>query len=518
MSSADAPRSAPSSTTPRRATPREWAALAVLTLPVLLISVDMTVLGFAVPHLSRDLAPTSVQLLWIVDVYALVLASLLVTMGALGDRVGRRNLLMVGAAGFGVASLAAAFAPNAEAMIAARALLGLAGSTLMPSTLALIRNIFRDDVQRKFAIAVWSSALAGGSALGPVLGGALLEFFWWGSLFLINVPVTVLTLVLTPFLVREYRAAHPAPIDAASALLVSATVFPAVYGVKKLAEQGLAPVPLMLVAVGVFFGCVFVRRQLRRDNPMLDMRLFTIRAFSVGVWLNLLTLFTMIAGLFFLTQFLQIVLGISPLRAGLALLPGLMLSIVASFLAVGAATRLGFRGTLTAGLTLMAGGFAVLSQLPQGSAAVAVAGFALICFGMGLTQTLTNDAVVGSVPEERVGAASAVSETGYELGAALGIAILGSVLWASYASAIRNVDGVPGEAMETARDTLGGAVHTAESLAPEAANALVTAAHVAFVDAIHVTSTVAAVILALAAIHTAWVLRPAAPAPDRAPR
>ncbi|WP_232524270.1 MFS transporter [Nocardiopsis gilva] len=473
----------------------------------MLISVDMTVLGFAVPHLSEDLAPTSVQLLWIVDVYSFVLAALLVTMGALGDRVGRRNLLMLGAAGFGAASLAAAFAPSAEVMIAARALLGLAGSTLMPSTLALIRNIFRDNVQRKFAIAVWSSALAGGSALGPVLGGTLLEFFWWGSLFLINVPVTALILVLTPFLVREYRATHPASIDAVSALLVAAAMFPAVYGVKKLAEHGPALLPVVSVATGVLFGYVFVRRQLRSENPMLDVRLFTIRAFSVGVWLNLITLFTMIAALFFLTQFLQIVLGISPLWSGLALLPGLTLAIAASLLAVGAAARVGFRGTLTAGLALMAVGFMVLTQLPQGSAAVAAVGFAFICFGMGLTQTLTNDAVVGSVPEQRAGAASAVSETGYELGAALGIAILGSVLWASYSSKLHDVPGVPGGAMESARDTLGGAVQAAESLAPDAANGLVSAAHIAFVDAIHVTSAVAAGILVLAAVHTAWTLR-----------
>ncbi|WP_433871542.1 MFS transporter [Saccharopolyspora sp. CA-218241] len=505
MTAADT--SPPSPTEADRATARDWAALAVLVLPVLLISVDMTVLGFAVPHLSADLSPSSVELLWIVDIYSFVLAALLIPMGTLGDRIGRRTLLLLGSAGFGAASLIAAYAPSAEVMLVARALLGVAGSTLMPSTLSLVRHLFRDDRQRRLAIAVWSSALAAGSALGPLVGGALLEFFWWGSLFLVNVPITALVLVLAPLLVRECRAARPGSLDLLSALLVAATTFPAVYAIKDLAAHGPSPLPFLLIAAGAVAGLAFVRRQLRNDNPMLDVRLFANREFSVGASLNLVTLFAMIAALFFLTQFLQSVVDLSPLWAGLSLLPAFVLTIAASFLAVGLANHLGLRGTLVVGLLIMAVGFALLLRLDQGTALLAIGGFALICFGMGLTQTLTNNAVLTSAPEDRAGSASAVSETGYELGAALGIAVLGSVLSAVYRAELPPVPGIPEVAMESARDTLGGAVSTAAAFPAELSHDLLEAARSAFVNAVHVTSSVAAVILVVAAALTAWVLR-----------
>ncbi|NLU68816.1 MFS transporter [Streptomyces sp. HNM0574] len=501
-------QTSPEASAPALAGPREWAALAVLTLPVLLISVDMTVLGFAVPHLSEDLSPDAGQLLWIVDIYSFMLAALLVTMGALGDRIGRRRLLLLGTFGFGLASVAAAFAPSTEVMIAARALLGLAGGTLMPSTLSLIRGMFPDETQRKLAIAVWSSALSAGSALGPLLGGALLEFFWWGSLFLINAPVTLLILVLAPVLVRESRASRPGAIDPVSVLLSVAAMFPFVYGIKKLAEEGAAPLPLACLAVGIAAGTAFVRRQLRRDEPLLDVRLFAEPKFSVGVGLNLVTLFAMIGALFFLTQYLQIVLGISPFQAGLVLLPGMLLAIAAGFLAVGASQRAGLRAVLTAGLVLMATGFGFLMLLPPDSGVLTAAGgFALICFGMGLTQTLTNDAVLSAAPEDRAGAASAVSETGYELGAALGIAVLGSILSASYRSGLDSAPGVPESALTAARDTLGGAESAAAGLSDEAGATLLDTAHTAFVDGIHVTSAVAAALLIAAAAATAVTLR-----------
>ncbi|MEV3873598.1 MFS transporter [Streptomyces sp. NPDC049906] len=501
--------------------PREWAGLAVLTLPVLLISIDMTILGFAVPRLSEDLDPGAGQLLWIVDVYSFVLAALLVTLGALGDRIGRRRLLVLGAAGFGIASVLAAFAPSAEVMIAARALLGLAGGTLMPSTLSLIRSMFPDATQRAFAVAVWSSALAAGSALGPVLGGVLLEFFWWGSLFLVNVPVIVLILVLAPLLVPESKAVAPGRLDPVSVLLSAAAMLPAVYGIKKIAEHGPGPLPLALIAVGVVCGVLFVRRQTSREDPMLDMGLFRHPTFSVGVALNLITLFVMVAALFFLTQYLQIVLDVPPIRAGLVLLPGMLLTIAASFVAVRAAARSGLTAVLGTGLLLMAGGFVLLALLPVESGVVlAASGFALVCFGMGLIQTLSNDAVLSAAPEDRAGAASAVSETGYELGAALGIAVLGSVLTASYRAGLADdVPGVPQDALSTARDTLGGAVDAASALPDGAASALLDAARTAFVDAVRTTSTTAAVLLLAAALATVLALRarrpePSAGAPD----
>lgn len=502
------PRTALSGDGGPSAGPRAWAALGVLVLPVLLISVDMTVLSFAVPHIGRDLAPDAVQMLWIVDVYSFVLAAVLVTMGAVGDRVGRRRLLVWGAAGFGIASAAAAFAPTVGALIAARALLGLAGATLMPATLSLIRDLFEDARQRKIAIAVWSSALSAGAALGPVLGGTLLEYFWWGSLFLINVPVTVLVLVLVPVLVPRDRVRGTGTVDLASAGLLALAMFPTVYGVKELAAHGVQGQHLALVLLGLCLGALFVRRQLRLADPLLDVRLFRLPRFTVGVSLNFVTLFAMVAALFFLTQYLQITLGITPLHAGLALLPGMLLAIAGSFLAVALVRRAGLAGVLVLGLALMITGFLVLAHLPMGGAAAqAASGFAVLGLGMGLIQSLTNDAVLTEAPPERAGAASAVSETGYELGAALGVAVLGSVLLATYRNALEVGTAVAGALTSTAQSGPAGASEVAEGLPPVAAAELSAAAEAAFLHGIRTTGLVGAAILLVAACLTVLLLR-----------
>ncbi|WP_374058245.1 MFS transporter [Marinitenerispora sediminis] len=503
---------APSVTTraqvPATAGPREWLGLAVLTLPVLLIAVDMTVLGFAVPYLSADLAPTGTQLLWIVDLYSFVLAGLLVTMGTLGDRIGRRRLLMIGAAGFGAASLLAALAPSAEVLIAARALLGLAGATLMPSTLSLIRNLFLDRRQRLLAIAAWASMFSAGSALGPLVGGWLLEHFYWGSVFLINLPVMALILVLTPMLVPESRDPAPGRYDLPSAALSLLAVLPVVYGVKKLAEGGSPLVAAASVAVGAAVGYVFVRRQLRLPDPMIDVRLFRNRAFGVAVATNLMVVFAMVSALFFLTQYLQLVLGMSPIRAGLVLLPGIVLSVAAHFVAVAVARRLSMGAAILTGLALAAAGFAVFTQLPLAGGTLLVAGgFAAISAGVGLSDTLTNDAIMAAAPPSRAGAAAAISETAYELGGALGVAVLGSVLTAVYRTLLTAPDGVSEPALDAARETLGGAVTAAERLPSGEAAALMDAARLAFTEGIHVTSAIAAVIVLCAAVQAGLLLR-----------
>ncbi|GAA3748046.1 DHA2 family multidrug resistance protein-like MFS transporter [Spinactinospora alkalitolerans] len=491
-----------------KAGPREWGALAVLALPVLLISVDMTVLGFAVPALSEELAPTGTQLLWIVDIYSFVLAGLLVTMGTLGDRIGRRRLLLVGSAGFGAASLVAAYASSAEVLIAARALLGLAGATLMPSTLSLLRNIFLDPRQRLLAIAAWASMFSAGSALGPILGGWLLEHYHWGSVFLINLPVMALILVLTPILVRESRDPSPGRYDLPSVVLSMAAILPVVYGVKKIADGGPSVASVAAILAGLVLGHLFVRRQLRLDDPMIDVRLFRIRAFSVGVATNLMVVFALVSSLFFLTQYLQLVQGISPLRAGVLLLPGLSLAVAAHFVAVALARRLRMGTVIAIGLALTAAGFALLARLPldNGTLPVVVA-FALIGAGVGVSDTLTNDAIMTAAPPARAGAASAISETAYELGAALGIAVLGSVLTATYRLNLDPVPGVPAPAMAEARETLGGAVTAARGLAPENGPALMEAARTAFTDGIHVTSLIGALIVAYAAVQAGVLLR-----------
>ncbi|MFI6577418.1 MFS transporter [Nocardiopsis sp. NPDC050513] len=503
------PTLGPRGAAPALAGPREWAALAVLVLPVILISVDMTVLGFAVPQLSEELRPSAGQLLWIIDIYGFILAGLLITMGSLGDRVGRRRLLLVGSAAFGAASLAAAFAPNAEVLVVARALLGVAGASLMPSTLSLLRNTFLDARQRLLAIAIWASGFSAGAALGPILGGWLLEHFFWGSVFLVNLPVMALILVFVPILVRESRDPRPGRMDLPSVVLSMATMLPAVYGVKKLATEGLAVVPAVSLLVGLALGAAFVRRQMVLQDPLIDVELFRSRVFSVAVVTNLMIVFSLVASLFFLTQYLQLVLGVSPMRAGYVLLPGLVLSVLASFVAVRAARRLSLAAVIGSALVVTAAGFAVLVFTSEHDAATGVlvvaVGFGLIATGAGFAETLTNGAIMSAAPPQRAGAASAISETAYELGGALGVAVLGSVLTGYYQSALTGVEGVPPHAMERASETLGGAADAAADLGGTAGAGLMDAARTAFTSGMHVTSAVAALIVLAAAVQ-AWVL------------
>ena len=496
---------------PALAGPREWAALAVLVLPVILISVDMTVLGFAVPALSEALNPSSGQLLWIIDIYGFILAGLLITMGSLGDRIGRRRLLMIGSAAFGAASLLAAFSPNAEVLIAARALLCVAGASLLPSTLSLLRNLFLDARQRLLAIAIWASGFSGGAALGPILGGWLLEHFFWGSVFLINLPVMALILVLVPLLVRESRNPDSGRIDLTSVLLSLGAMLPVVYGIKKTATDGLAVAPVLSLLVGLALGYLFVRRQTRLSDPLIDVDLFRSRVFSVAVVTNLMVVFSLVGSLFFLTQYLQLVLGVSPMRAGLVLVPGLLVSVVAGLVAARVARHLSLATVIGVSLTVTAGGFATLVFTPADDVtrgvALVVTAFLLISLGSGFAETLTNGAIMAAAPPKRAGAASAISETAYEMGGALGVAVLGSVLTAFYRSHLTEVDDVPATATQAAQETLGGAATAANQVGGSAGAALLDNAQVAFTDGMHLTSLIAVVIVLTAAAQAWFLLR-----------
>jgi DHA2 family multidrug resistance protein-like MFS transporter len=299
---------------------REWIGLSVLMLPLLLVSMDMTVLYYAVPAVSGGLQPTSAEQLWILDIYGFVLAGLLVTMGNLGDRIGRRRLLLIGAGAFGVASVASAYAQTAGALIGARAVLGVAGATLMPSTMALIRNMFHDPRQRRTAIGIWMAVFSSGTAIGPLVSGLLLQRFWWGSVFLVNVPVLVLLVALGPILLSESRDPRPGRFDLVSSALSLAAVLPVIYGIKDAAQDGLGPYPAAAIAVGLAFGVLFVRRQ-RRPDPMINVGLFRHRAFGASVLITVLAVFALVGYAFFTTQYLQLVLGLSPLAAALWSLP-----------------------------------------------------------------------------------------------------------------------------------------------------------------------------------------------------
>ncbi|MEU6342603.1 MFS transporter [Streptomyces sp. NPDC046977] len=412
-----------------RGHPGRWLALGVLTLALLLVAVDATVLGLAIPFLTEDLRPTSTQLLWIGDSYSFVIAGLLVSMGSLGDRVGRKRLLLTGTAAFGALSVLAAYAGTPGTLITARALMGVAGATLMPSTLALIRTLFPDARERSFAIGVWGAVSTAGAALGPVVGGVLLEHFWWGSVFLINLPVMAVLLVVGARLLPESRDPGRGPWDPASVLLSLLGMFGVVYAVKQLAVHGPGPAALgagLLGAAGLYG---FVRRQLALPVPLLDMRLFRHRGFSGAVLADLLTVLGLAGIVFFLSQFLQEVQGRSPLQAGLFELPATLGAAGTGLVAGAVARRWSVRAAVTGGLGATGLALVALLALRPGSGFLFLGCVLLVTgAGAGLSYTVTADVILSSVPPAQAGAASGVSETAYELGAALGIALLGSIV------------------------------------------------------------------------------------------
>ncbi len=484
--------------TPTRAGRREWAALAALLLPVLLVSVDNTVLSFALPAISTALAPTGAQLLWIVDVYALMLAGLLIAMGSLGDRLGRRRLLLIGAAGFGVVSVAAAFSPSAETLIVTRALQGFFGAMLMPSTLSLIRNVFTHADDRRIAIAAWAAMFSGGAALGPVLGGWLLEHYWWGSVFLINAPVVALFIPLALALVPESRDPSPGPIDPTSIALSLGAMLPVVYGIKHLAHHGIDDVTVASFALAVGCGYAFVRRQVRSRSPMLDVSLFRHRVFSGAVVANGLSLMGLSGFLFFGAQLLQLDLGLSPMRAALVLVPGLVATVLAGFVAVALVRRFPARVLVSGSFVAAGAGYAIAAFTGRPTVTSVLVAFIVMGVGIGLAETLTNDLVLSHAPPHRAGAASAISETAYEIGAVLGTAVLGSILTATYRA---NLD-VPQSAQTSgeSHETLGATLDHAATLPSGVGAALADSARHAFDLGVQHTSGAAIVVSLLAAV------------------
>jgi MFS transporter, DHA2 family, multidrug resistance protein len=486
-----------------RAGRREWTGLAVLALPTLLLALDFSVLFLALPKLGADLHPSSTQLLWITDIYGFMVAGFLVTMGTLGDRIGRRKLLMVGASVFGAVSVLAAYSVSAEMLIAARALLGIAGATLMPSTLALITNMFRDPAQRATAISLWVTCLLGGVAVGPLIGGALLGSFWWGSVFLLGVPVMALLLLTAPSLLPEYRDPTAGRLDLVSVGLSLATILPVVYGLKELARGGLAAGPVLAMAAGAAVAVVFVLRQRRLADPLLDVMLFRDRAVAAALVILMVGAGTVIGVGFVFAQYLQLVVGLSPLAAGLWSVPDALALIVGSLLAPAAARRAGPAVTVGAGLMISSFGFLLLTQVQPSSLGLAVTGITIVSFGLAPTLVLGTDLVVGSVAPQRAGSAAALSETSSELGIALGVAILGSISTLVYrqrvgAAAPREL---AADVSAAARDTIVEATSAAARLPGEVGTALLSAARDAYATAFSVVAAVSVpVMIALAVL------------------
>ncbi|WP_405589410.1 MFS transporter [Streptomyces sp. NBC_01092] len=497
-------------TSTSRAGRREWTALGVLMLPLLLVSMDVSVLYFAIPAISADLEPSGTQQLWIFDIYAFVLAGLLMTMGSLGDRIGHRRLLLIGAAAFGTASLTAAYANSAEMLIAARAALGIGGATLMPSTMAMLRTMFTDPGQRAKAIGVWSGVMTGGIALGSVMSGVLVEHFWWGSVFLVNLPAMALLLILGPLLLPESKNPAPGRFDLLSVPLSLAAVLPVVYGLKEIPSEGWNVRYVVSITVGLLFAALFVHRQRTGTSPMISPALFRGRGFAPSVALNLVCMFAVMGSSYFTTQYLQSVLGMGALEAALwALLPSVPIGAAGPI-----ATQLVQKGVdrahvVTAGFVIAAAGFALLALAGTDSMWLVLTSCAVLAVGGVTVMSQIMDLAMGTAPVERAGAASSLMETGGEFGGALGMAVLGSIGTAIYRHDI------PDSAPDAARETLGGALAVADQVP-----GLATVAREAFTSGMQGAAIAGALLLVGAAVLAAVTLRrvevrePACETPD----
>ncbi|GGA54368.1 MFS transporter [Pelagibacterium lentulum] len=487
----------------RRATRREWIGLAVLALPTLLLAMDMTVLHLAVPSLSAALEPSSSQLLWIVDIYGFMIAGFLIIMGNIGDRIGRRRLLLIGATAFGFASVLAAFAPTTETLIAARALLGVAGATLMPSTLSLIRNMFEDPAQRTTAVTVWMTSFMVGTIIGPLVGGLMLAWFWWGSVFLLAVPVMVLLLIVGPMLLPEYRNEGKARLDPPSAVMALAAILLLVFALKEVAKYGLIWPAGLAGLAGLIVGTIFVRRQMRLADPLLNLKLFGNGGFTASLASLALAIFTISGAMFLIYQYLQGVAGLSPLEAGLWLLPSTLAGPLVAFAVPALSRRIAPNRLLAAGLAIGAvslASFGLVGQL--NGLAVIVLGMIVLSIGLTPVTILGTDLIISSAPAEQAGAASAISETGSELGMALGIAVFGSLATAIYKSgfAAGIAPEVPTGIADRASETLGAAIAVASTAESGIGTSVLEAARNAFTSGLQVSAIAGAVVMTLVAL------------------
>ncbi|MDM4719658.1 MFS transporter [Micromonospora sp. WMMA1363] len=503
--------------TPPRAGRREWAGLAVLSLATLMITFDMFVLLLALPHLSADLRPTSVEQLWILDIYGFMVGGFLITMGSLGDRIGRRRLLLIGAAFFAVASLVSAWSSSPEMLIVSRAVLGIAGATLAPSTLALISNMFPNPRQMGTAIGMWAGSFTLGAILGPLAGGLVLQYFWWGSVFLLGVPVMVLLLILAPMLVPEFKAPDGGRLDFASAGLSLAAVLAFIYGLKEVSRNGFEVAPVIVGLLGITLGVMFVRRQRSLADPLMDLTMFRSKSFSTMLVGLLLYGMVGATSMLYITQFFQSVAGMTPLESALALLPGMAAATISAMVSPILGRR--FRPAYLIGIGLLGvvATFAWFTQISAASSPVElIIGFAVIGACDGPLLALGTNLVVGAAPPEKAGSAGSLVQTSNEAGAALGVAVLGSVGAVIYRQELTGEipAEVPATVARAAEENAATAVAVAADLPAEVGSALVAAARQAFSDGLNVFSGVSAVVLVIAALFIMIQLRHVPPMGD----
>jgi len=496
-----------------RAHQRRWLTLSVLCLTLVLISVDNTILNVAIPTLARDLHASGSQLQWIVDSYVLVFAGLLLTAGSLGDKFGRRGALILGMGIFGVGSVAAAMATSPTQLIAFRAVMGIGGAFIMPATLSILTNVFTNAKERAKAIAIWAGCSGLGVALGPVTGGWLLEHFSWGSVFLVNIPVLLLAIVGSLLIVPTSKDPHAPKLDIGGALLSMAGLAALLWALIEAPERGW----MSSTTIAAFGGAmvilgVFGWWESRQAEPMLDLRLFKNPRFSAASGAVTMIFFALFGSLFIVTQYMQSVMGYTALQAGLRYLPLAGMLMVTSPMSAKLAERIGTKIVVTSGLVAVSAGLLLMLRLEAGSGyGPLLTSMLVLAFGMGLTMAPATESIMGSLPPEKAGVGSAVNDTTREIGGALGVAVLGSVLSSVFTSKVGDAfDAVPlpHDVRDVAEHSIGGALAVAGRVGGEAGTTIAGLARSAFVDGFHTISIVAAGFAAVGAV-VAFVFLPA---------
>lgn len=490
--------------------PRRWAILAVLCAPLLIVVIDVTVLHVAAPAISADLDPTAIQLLWIIDIYSLVAPPLLLAAGLLGDRIGRRSVFLAGLAVFAAASLAAALSPSASALIAARALLGVGGAMILPATMSIVRDVFRDRAERVRAVGIWSAVSATGAAIGPLLGGFLVEHFSWHVVFLINVPIVLTVVPFTIRLLPLSKATVSPPWDSGAIVLAGIGVLGIAFGFKEGARHGFTtPEAVIALAAGFVAAGLFCRGQLRSEHPVLNVRLFARPEFAAAVGAVFLTMFGLVGIEFFGAQYLQLVLGLEPLAAAVRLMPLMISTLIGGLLAARVLARLGTRRTISFGLGGTAIGLVPMLWLGLEDQYILLwPAFTLIGFALEVALVAANDVIISAVPADEAGGAAAIEETAYELGAGFGVAVLGSIIAATYSADIRPIKGISQVGLDEARESISRAIDIAQGMPTTMADPLIEAARIAFVSGYHTMVLVAAGLIGAGALMAAVLLKP----------
>ncbi|HHT5681885.1 TPA: MFS transporter [Raoultella planticola] len=480
---------------------RQWLTLVAILLVYLPVAIDATVLHVAAPTLSMSLGTSSNELLWIIDIYSLVMAGMVLPMGALGDKIGFKRLLLLGSAIFGVSSLAAAFSPTALALIASRALLAIGAAMIVPATLAGIRNTFSQARHRNMALGLWAAIGSGGAAFGPLVGGILLEHFYWGSVFLINVPIVLAVIAFSARMVPRQPARREQPLNLTQALMLIVAILMLVFSAKSALKGQMALWMTGLIAlVGLALLVRFVRQQLSAATPMVDMRLFTHRIILSGVMMAMTALITLVGFELLMAQELQFVHGKTPFEAGLFMLPLMLASGFSGPVAGVMVSRLGLRQVATGGMLLSALSFLGLSMTDFSSQQWLAWGLmTLLGFSVASALLASGAAIMAAAPKEKAAAAGAIETMAYELGAGLGIALFGLILTRSYSSSIVLPVGMDGQVAAQASSSISEAIALAQSLPAVPAHSLIAAAKTAFISAHSIVLATAGVLLLLLA-------------------